>query len=342
MEELMVIAKAYYQASSDHHQQLARDFFGAMDHDGDGKIDQKEFIEFLISEGYAQMTRPSFFKQLDLDGNGTLDFFEVMTLYYILKSGRPFCDKCNMFIPNTYFTCAGCLEEGSGVSLHLCLQCYTAQKCDHAHNGLSRYVDNYSLLDVMLKSNLSTARSRPSSLNTQAWNSPSASDNQHSWSQCPPTAPLQNSHSGNNHAWNQSLAMVPVPNSSPPIPTHHSWSQCPQTAPLQNSHSGNNHTWNQSLAMVPVPNSSPPIPTHHSWSQCPPTAPLQNVAPFVYHHTYIQNNYSYNHTPPHLVQTPPAAANAIVPQRQGWKIAFEALETALYVGAIGSNLCSIL
>ncbi|GKC17150.1 serine/threonine-protein phosphatase [Tanacetum coccineum] len=62
-------------------------------YDGDGKIDQKEFLEFMWDEGCLQMKNPSFFKQLDLDGNGTLDFVDVMTLYYIVKSGRPFCDN---------------------------------------------------------------------------------------------------------------------------------------------------------------------------------------------------------------------------------------------------------
>ncbi|KAJ9540155.1 hypothetical protein OSB04_026661 [Centaurea solstitialis] len=235
MEELMEIAKAYYEKSSNEHQKLARDFFYAMDHDGDGKIDQKEFIEFLIDEGYSQITRLSFFRQLDLDGNGTLDFYEVMTLYYILKSGRPFCDKCKMFIPNTYFTCVGCLEDGGGVSsVHLCLPCYTAQRCDHTHNGLSRYVDNYSLLEVMRKANLSTAKSRPSQL-VSHYPSSSANANHCQWSQYAP------------NAWNQS-----------PIP-----SQC---------------------------------------NLYPPIAP-------VYHQTYV------------------------LPERQRWKLAFQALEAAVHIGA---------
>ncbi|KAL8241232.1 hypothetical protein R6Q59_014587 [Mikania micrantha] len=100
MEELSKIAMAYYQASSDHLQKLAHDFFSAMDHDGDGKIDQREFLEFMREEGCGQMTDPFIFNQLDLDGNGTLDFVE---------------------------------------------------KCDHTHDNLSRFVDNYSLLEAMIK-----------------------------------------------------------------------------------------------------------------------------------------------------------------------------------------------
>ncbi|GJR48463.1 serine/threonine-protein phosphatase [Tanacetum coccineum] len=103
---------ASFQASSDDVQKLYRNFFRAMDNDGDGKIDKKEFLEFMQVQGYRrQATNLYLFKQLDQDGNGTLDFKEVMTLYYIIKSGRPFCDCCGEFIPSTYFTCVGCLED---------------------------------------------------------------------------------------------------------------------------------------------------------------------------------------------------------------------------------------
>ncbi|GJT87391.1 serine/threonine-protein phosphatase [Tanacetum coccineum] len=156
-------AMASFQASSDDVQKLAHDFFCAMDNDGDGKIDKKEFLEFMQVQGYCrQATNLYLFKQLDQDGNGTLDFEEVMTLYYIIKSGRPFCDCCGEFIPSTYFTCVGCLEDDpSGRPVYICLDCFTKQKCPHNHDHLSRFVDNYSLLEAMKTSTLTKlARSR--------------------------------------------------------------------------------------------------------------------------------------------------------------------------------------
>ncbi|KAK1421184.1 hypothetical protein QVD17_23339 [Tagetes erecta] len=276
MEELSKIAKAYYQASTDHLQQLARDFFSAMDHDGDGSIDLREFMEFMREEGYGQMTDTSIFKQLDLDGNGTLDFFEVMTLYYIIKSGRPFCDHCKMFIMATYFTCVGCLESQNGQSFYLCLECYIRQKCDHTHSDLSRFVDNFSLLEAMTKLKYGGENSRPFETN--------------------------------------SVSSVP-----------------------NKPHPGHNHTWNPSLTMGQAPQRPPLVHNQHwYWNQCAtPSAPLM---PMVHNHTLIQNNYSYNHRPPHHVLHPAP----VIPQRQQWQTALGALNAALHISAIGSNLCSIL
>ncbi|GJU25763.1 serine/threonine-protein phosphatase [Tanacetum coccineum] len=56
---------ASFQASSDDVQKLAHDFFCAMDNDGDGKIDKKEFLEFMQVQGYCrQATNLYLFKQL--------------------------------------------------------------------------------------------------------------------------------------------------------------------------------------------------------------------------------------------------------------------------------------
>ncbi|KAI7747600.1 hypothetical protein M8C21_019116 [Ambrosia artemisiifolia] len=274
MEELSKIAMAYYQASTDHLQTLARDFFSAMDHDGDGKIDLREFLEFMKEEGCHQMTNPFMFNQLDLDRNGTLDFVEVMTLYYIIKSGRPFCDHCRKFITSTYLTCVGCLEDPNDRSFYLCLDCYSRQVCDHTHNDMSRFLDNYSFLEAMTKLKIGELRSRPSETDS---------------------------------------VMIP-----------------------DKPHSANhNHTWNPSLAMGQVPQRPAPVHNQYWGSQW---APHSSVAPSIHNHTWIQNNYSYNHTPHYHVQQPAA----IVPQRQQWQAALGALNAALHISAIGSNFCSIL
>nr|GEW42575.1 hypothetical protein [Tanacetum cinerariifolium] len=93
-----------------------------MDNDGDGKIDEKEFLEFMQVQGYCrQATNLYLFKQLDQDGNDD-------------PSGRP---------------------------VYICLDCFIKQKCPHNHDHLSRFVDNYSLLEAMKTSALTKlARSR--------------------------------------------------------------------------------------------------------------------------------------------------------------------------------------
>ncbi|XP_076885880.1 uncharacterized protein LOC143535542 [Bidens hawaiensis] len=273
MEEISKIAMAYYQASTDHLQQLARDFFSTMDHDGDGKIDLREFLEFLKEQGCGQRTNTFMFNQLDLDGNGTLDFFEVMMLYYIIKSGRPFCDYCKKFITSTYLTCVGCLEDPNDRSFHLCLDCYSRQVCDHTHDDMSRFLDNYSLLEAMTKLKIGELRSRPSTTD-----------------------------------------QVSVPNKP---------------------HSVNHNTWNPSLATVQVPQRPSPVHNQYWGNRC---APYVAVAPSVHHHTWIQNNYSYNHTPQYHVQQ----QAAIVPHRQHWLTALGALNAAINISAFGSTFCSIL
>nr|GEX26319.1 retrovirus-related Pol polyprotein from transposon TNT 1-94 [Tanacetum cinerariifolium] len=121
-------------------------------HIRDGRVELKEFFEFMRAKGRCEMTNFSFFKQLDKDGNGTLDFWEVMTLYYIVNSGRPFCDHCKKFITSTYLTCVGCMEDPIEGSFYLCLDSYMGQICDHTHSGLSRFLDNYLLLGALDKS----------------------------------------------------------------------------------------------------------------------------------------------------------------------------------------------
>ncbi|KAI3716508.1 hypothetical protein L1987_67429 [Smallanthus sonchifolius] len=149
---------AHYQASPDHLQKLVGDFFEAMDLDGDKKIDKREFLLFMKEEGQSQMTSLYIFNQLDLNRDDTLDFGEVIMACYIIKSGRPFCTHCNKFITSTYLTCIGCLEDRNGNSFYLCLDCYASQKSGHLHNGLSRFVDNYSLLANMTKLKLNESQ----------------------------------------------------------------------------------------------------------------------------------------------------------------------------------------
>ncbi|XP_073282649.1 uncharacterized protein [Primulina huaijiensis] len=151
LEELRQIAKSYYLASSQEVQDLAHKFFDSMDMDGDGMVDLSEFLEFMKEEGYTRMQNPKFFRELDVDDNGTLDFDEVMTAYYINKSGRPFCDNCDNFILGIYFSCVECYRNPKD-SFNLCCDCYRSKKCDHKHDGRAQFLDNFALLEAMKNS----------------------------------------------------------------------------------------------------------------------------------------------------------------------------------------------
>lgn len=155
MEELREMAKAHFgENSAPKAQAGAKEFFNSMDSDGDGKVELPEFSSFMSRKGYKRTGTPDFFKKLDGDGNGTLDFWEVATLYYILKIGRPFCDSCGDFIPATFLSCVKCFKAGN--SFDLCLRCYqSAAHCNHTHGGRpAKFLDNYALLQMKQGSSL--------------------------------------------------------------------------------------------------------------------------------------------------------------------------------------------
>ncbi|KAH6816104.1 hypothetical protein C2S51_020924 [Perilla frutescens var. frutescens] len=150
MEEVMEIAKAHYRASSPEVQALAHELFDSLDTDGDGRIDLSEFLDFMRQEGHAQMRNRHFFKEVDINGNDSLDFLEFITLYYIIKSGRPICDHCGNFTPGMFFSCVDCFKSTSSnnTSFNLCRNCYSSSKWNHNHNGRTRFLDNYALLQA--------------------------------------------------------------------------------------------------------------------------------------------------------------------------------------------------
>lgn len=86
-----------YRAAPTQAQNRARQFFHAMDIDGNGIVDYREFRSFFHSEGFQHHSSRNLFTMLDGNGDHGLDFWEVMTLYYILKSGIRYyiCNNCN-------------------------------------------------------------------------------------------------------------------------------------------------------------------------------------------------------------------------------------------------------
>ncbi|KAK9182494.1 hypothetical protein WN944_025639 [Citrus x changshan-huyou] len=152
MEALSKVALAYYNSGTDEERRLFNLFFLSMDQDGNRRVSYREFSNFMSLEAHDDNMRTrDFFNQLDIDRSGGLDFKEVLTLYYILKSGRPICGQCKIFITNEYFTCMSCFEPQTA-AYSICLECF-CDKGRHDHNhGRSHFVDNFSSISMNQRS----------------------------------------------------------------------------------------------------------------------------------------------------------------------------------------------
>ncbi|GAY68797.1 hypothetical protein CUMW_266990, partial [Citrus unshiu] len=151
MEALGEVALAYYNSGTDEERRLFIQFFQSMDRDGTGRVSYRVFSDFMSLQAHDEnMCTRDFFNQLDIDGSGRLDFMEVLTLYYILKSRRPICCRCKIFITNEYFTCMMCFETGSA-AYSICLECFGDEgRLNHRHDR-SYFVDNFVLLESLRK-----------------------------------------------------------------------------------------------------------------------------------------------------------------------------------------------
>ncbi|XP_021824751.1 uncharacterized protein LOC110765819 [Prunus avium] len=147
MEELHAAALAYYSNGSPELQRLAWSFFQSMDTNNDGRISSSEFYEFLHQSGYSWIINdPSFFMKLDRNRDGGLDFYEVLTFYYIVKTRNIFCQGCRVYLCGLYFTCVACFDVGADHhqgTYDLCAACYSIRNFYHHH---TYFLDNHVLL----------------------------------------------------------------------------------------------------------------------------------------------------------------------------------------------------
>lgn len=168
MEELQNIAMLHYNATTPDAKVKVKQFFYSMDRDADGKINERDFLSFMREQKLDHLRDGGFFEKIDMDGDGALCFEEVITLYYLIRSGRPHCDWCRKFIPGVFFSCIRCFKSQS--SFILCRTCYQSNDCDHAsdHGGATTFIDNYTLLDTLkqfpLHSNQQAEASSPGAI----------------------------------------------------------------------------------------------------------------------------------------------------------------------------------
>ncbi|XP_028959369.2 uncharacterized protein [Malus domestica] len=125
MEELHRAALAYYNNGDRNLQLLASNFFQSMDQNGDGIVNLAEFVTFLQQNGYGWIGR-NFFYDLDRNLVGGLDFHEVLTFYYIIKTRNLWCRRCGVWLTGLYFTCVECFD-GAPDNYDLCSGCYSGR-----------------------------------------------------------------------------------------------------------------------------------------------------------------------------------------------------------------------
>ena len=148
MEDLHIAASAYYWSASNQIRQHAEEFFYSMDTNGDGGVSFNEFAQFIVQNGYPC---PDFnlFRGLDRNGDRFLDFYEVLTFYYVWKTRVVFCARCENFQLGLYFTCVACFDNArsTGQTYDLCTVCYEEMGHQHWHPPHHSYfLDSYELL----------------------------------------------------------------------------------------------------------------------------------------------------------------------------------------------------
>jgi hypothetical protein len=150
MEELHMAAVAYYHNSAPHLQQLVANFFCSMDTNQDGGVSFDEFLNFIQQCGYNNWIDPNyFFRSLNRNRVGRLDFSEVLTLYYIMKTRSVQCRYCGTWLVGLYFTCVQCFDTANSTTYDLCAPCYgNPQRFHHHHHAGTNntFLDNYVLL----------------------------------------------------------------------------------------------------------------------------------------------------------------------------------------------------
>lgn len=144
MQELNEAAIAYYNNGSTDQQNLAWQFFLSMDGDGNGRVSFQEYTDFLCRTTGLAWVRREMFQELDRNRDGQLDFWEVLTLYYVARTRTIGCRTCLQPLIGLYFTCVTCFESQCVCdTFDLCVNCYMRRNYNHPHRV---FLDSFVLL----------------------------------------------------------------------------------------------------------------------------------------------------------------------------------------------------
>ncbi|XP_028071621.1 uncharacterized protein LOC114273987 [Camellia sinensis] len=105
---------------------------------------------------------PEMFNALDVNHDGSLDFKEVMALYYVIKSGRPFCGGCGKFIPGMFFSFRYVLTMKMTSSAFAPSVLAMKIKVTPTNICPGHFLDNFALLEAKRKMTMDTRKPPPS------------------------------------------------------------------------------------------------------------------------------------------------------------------------------------
>ena len=130
MEDLKQTALAYYVAATEEIKRVVDEFYGEMDPKDVGHVKFKEFAKYMETINCKHMSSDEFFDELKHPYNDVLYFEDIIALFYIIHSGRPFCGgSCKKFVKGMYFTCVKCFEDThKGTTFSVCSQCFSNEK----------------------------------------------------------------------------------------------------------------------------------------------------------------------------------------------------------------------
>lgn len=139
------IAFAYYKDAPEDMKICVHEFLSEIDPDESEKVSLQQFLAYMgMHKDLKHLCTPSFFNELKQKGREELWFMDLLALFYIASTKRPFCNgDCKNFIKGGYFTCVQCFYHHSPENFDLCADCYLEGKYVHPHKN---FLDNFLML----------------------------------------------------------------------------------------------------------------------------------------------------------------------------------------------------
>ncbi|KAF4351611.1 hypothetical protein F8388_003264 [Cannabis sativa] len=158
MDDLHDTATAYYDLLKHETKLAIKAFCEEMETKVPDKISFEEFSKYMNIVGFSQFGSKKFFDQLRRRGRDHLIFADIITLLYIIESGRPFCQGTNCennFIPGMYFTCVKCFfENNCDYFFNVCPKCFYNGHYKHCHK---EFLDPIVMLRLKTKQDQSSS-----------------------------------------------------------------------------------------------------------------------------------------------------------------------------------------